>query len=296
MLRMHMRVGFLGIGTMGAPMAKHVLAAGHALAVYNRTRARTEPLAAAGARVAATPADAARDAELVITMLSDERALDAVLAGDDGLLAGLSPGAIVVEMSTIGRAAALDAAARVAARSARFVDAPVSGTRGPAIAGTLLVMAGGEAAVVEAARPVLAAFGRVVHVGPVGSGAAMKLVLNGLGAQMLTALCSMLGLADRLGLDRARVLDVVQGGAFASPTFAGKRPRLLSDAPGADPDFTIALWEKDQRLVLEEAARHGYALPQLEAVRAVLQRALALGLGDEDMAAVVRLYAADRPR
>jgi 3-hydroxyisobutyrate dehydrogenase-like beta-hydroxyacid dehydrogenase len=178
----------------------------------------------------------------------------------------------------------------VAGRGARFIDAPVSGSRGAAAAGQLLVMAGGVAVDVEAAQPVLERFGRVVHVGPVGSGAAMKLVLNGLGAQMLTALCAMLGLADRLGLDRAAILDVVQGGAFASPLFAVKRPRLLAQEPGADPDFKIALWEKDQRLVLEEAARHRYPMPQLEAVRALLQEAVARGLGEQDMAAVIRLF------
>jgi 3-hydroxyisobutyrate dehydrogenase-like beta-hydroxyacid dehydrogenase len=285
-----MRVGFLGLGIMGVPMARHLLAAGHELTVYNRTAARAAPLAAAGARVAASPRQAASDAELVVTMLSDERALAEVLGGVDGVLAGLRPGAILVEMSTIGRAAALEAAAQVPARGARFIDAPVSGSRGPAQSGQLLVMAGGAETDIEAARPVLECFGRVVRVGPIGSGAAMKLVLNGLGAQMLTALFAMLGLAERLGLDRAAVLDVVQGGAFSSPIFGVKRPRLLAADSGADPDFKVSLWDKDQRLVLEEAARQGYPLTQLSAVRALLQEAVARGLGELDMAAVMRLF------
>jgi 3-hydroxyisobutyrate dehydrogenase-like beta-hydroxyacid dehydrogenase len=285
-----MRVGFLGLGTMGAPMAGHVLAAGHDLIVYNRTPARADALVARGARRADTPRAAAAERQVVITMLGDERSLEAVLSGPDGLLAGLEPGTVVVEMSTVGRAAALDAARRIAERGARFVDAPVSGTRGPAIAGKLLVIAGGAAPDVELASSVLRAFGTVQHVGPVGSGAAMKLVLNGLGAQMLTALCSVLGLAERLGLDRGTVLDVVQAGAFSSPTFAGKRARLLSPDPGADADFKMGLWEKDQRLVLEEAARQGYAMPQLDAVRALIQQAIDRGLGDEDMAAIIRVF------
>jgi len=282
-----MRIAFLGLGTMGAPMATNLVRAGHDLVVWNRTASRTAPLCALGARNAASPREAVLDRELVITMLADEHALHAVLHGEDGALAGLSRGAIVVDMSTAGREAVLTADADVRAQGGRFLDAPVSGTRGPAIAGKLLVLVGGDAATLEIARPALAAFGEVRHVGKVGDGGATKLVLNGLGAQMLAALASVLGLAGRLGLPRTQTLDLILAGPFSSPTYLAKRPRLLSADPGADPDFTITLWEKDQRLVLEEAARQSYAMPQLEAVRALLQVAIEHGRGDEDMAAIM---------
>ena len=285
-----MKIAFLGLGTMGAPMATNLLRAGHDLVVWNRTPSRAAPLCALGARAAVSPRQAVLDRELVITMLSDEHALDEVLDGEDGVLAGLAQGAILVEMSTVGRAAVLAADAAVRARGGRFLDAPVSGTRGPAIAATLLVLVGGDAEVLELVRPALSALGQVRHVGKLGDGSATKLVLNGLGAQMLTALTSMLGLADRLQLDRAQVLDLIMAGRFSSPSFIDKRQRLLSETPGADPDFKISLWEKDQRLVLEEAARQDYAMPQLAAARGLLQAAIADGLGDEDMAAIIKQF------
>lgn len=289
-----MRIAFLGLGTMGAPMAKNLLAAGHALTVWNRSPARAESLVAIGAARGSTPRHAVADAELVVTMLSDEHALEAILEGDDGVLAGLPRGAIFVEMSTLGRDAAMSAATRVVARGGRFVDAPVSGTRGPAIAGKLLVLAGGDAADVEAITPALSALGTVIHLGPLGSGAAMKLALNALGAQMLLGLASALGLAARMGVAPEAALDVIMKGPFASPLYQLKRPRLLAKDGGADPDFTIALWEKDQRLALEEAARHGYPMPQLEAVRALLQAAVAQGLGGADIGAIGKIFGVPR--
>lgn len=283
-----MRIAFLGLGTMGEPMAHNLLAAGHALTVWNRTQGRAAALVRKGAVLAASPRAAVAGAELVLTMLTDEHALTAVLGGEAGALRGLEAGQLFVEMSTIGREAALAAAREVQARGARFLDAPVSGTRAPAIAGKLLVLVGGAKEDYARAEPALAALGAVRHVGKLGDAAATKLVLNGTGAQMLMALASTLGLARRLGLDPSIVFDTIQAGAFSTPLFAGKRERLLGDAPGADPEFTITLWEKDQRLVLEEAARLGYEMPTLEKVHEVMLRAIDAGLGDEDIAAITR--------
>jgi 3-hydroxyisobutyrate dehydrogenase-like beta-hydroxyacid dehydrogenase len=284
-----MRVGFLGLGIMGAAMAKNLLGRGHDVVVWARNLSHAQPLLDAGARPAATPRETSENREVVIAMVSDEHALASVLAGTDGVLAGLPSDAVFVQMSTVGKRATLEAAAQVKARGARFVDAPVSGSRAPAIAGKLLVMAGGDARDIDALGPIWSAFGRVRRVGDIGDASAIKLLLNALGAQMLVALENALGLGARMGVDLDAMMDVIEGGAFSSPLFASKRARLLAPSDES-PDFTIALWEKDQRLTLEEAARHGYGMPQLEAVRGLIRQGVDRGLGDEDMTSLVKLF------
>ena len=282
-----MNVAFLGLGTMGAPMAANVLAH-HTVVVWNRSRDRAAPLVDSGARLAASPAAAARGAEVVVLMLADPRAVHAVVDGPDGVLAGLSPGGLVIDMSTVDVVTAREVDAQVRARGGRFVDAPVSGTRKPAVEGKLVIMAGGAADDIERARPVLETMGRIVPVGPVGQGMAAKLVLNGLGAHMMTGLAAMMVLAARLGLDLRAMLEVIGSGAFSSPLFAAKGPRML--ARDFSPDFTLALMHKDQELVIAAAAGLGYPMPTLAAIRAVLAEAIAAGYGDGDLCGVVRLF------
>lgn len=282
-----MNVAFLGLGTMGAPMAANV-AKHHSLTVWNRSRARAQPLVDAGARLASTPADAARGADAVVLMLADPAAVHAVVDGPDGVIAGLQPNALVIDMSTVDIATARAVDAKVRARGGRFVDAPVSGTRKPAVEGKLVIMAGGDAADVARARPLLETMGRVVPVGGVGQGMAAKLVLNGLGAHMMTGFSAMLVLAARLGLDLSAMLEVIGSGAFSSPLYASKAPRMR--ARDFAPDFTLRLMHKDQELVLATAAAHGYAMPTLAAIRDVLAEAIAAGYGDGDLSGVVRLF------
>ena len=174
------------------------------------------------------------------------------------------------------------------ARGARFIDAPVSGTRKPAVEGKLVIMAGGDPADVARARPLLEAMGRVVPVGGVGQGMAAKLVLNGLGAHMMTGFAAMLVLAARLGLDLDAMLEVIGAGAFSSPLYASKAPRMRARDFSAD--FTLQLMHKDQELVLATAAENGYAMPTLAAIRDVLAEAIAAGYGDGDLSGVVRLF------
>jgi 3-hydroxyisobutyrate dehydrogenase-like beta-hydroxyacid dehydrogenase len=283
-----MKIAFLGIGTMGAPMAANILANGHALTVWNRTAGRAQALVDGGARAAATPAEAARGAELIITMLADPAALDAVMRGEGGVLGEIAAGALVVDMSTVdpGTAQALDGEVR--ARGGRFVDAPVSGTRKPAVEGKLLIMAGGAQEDVERARPVLAHTGRVIHVGGVGQGMAMKLVLNGLGAHMMTGFAAMLVLGARQGLSAKVMLEVIGAGAFSSPLYMSKGPRMV--ARQFAPDFTLALMRKDQDLVLATAQALGYDMPTERAIREVLDQALAEGFGGDDLCGVVQLF------
>jgi 3-hydroxyisobutyrate dehydrogenase-like beta-hydroxyacid dehydrogenase len=275
-----MNVAFLGLGTMGAPMASNIARKGHAVTAWNRT-----PKILDGLRTAATPAEAARGADVVILMLADPAAVDAV-AGE--LAPALAPGAILVDMSTVDPECARRTAALAAARGARYLDAPVSGTRGPAEQGALLIMAGGDDETLAAARPVLECMGRVKHMGPVGHGMAMKLVLNGLGAHMLTGFCAVLGLGARQGLDAHAMLDVIAGGAFSSPLWTIKGPKIFSRDFTAD--FTLALMRKDQRLVLETARALGYEMPTEQAIYEVLGQAVEAGFGDGDLCGLVRLF------
>jgi len=280
-----MNVAFLGLGTMGAPMAAHLLARGHTLAVWNRTPGRAAPLAAAGARVAASPADAVSGAEVVVTMLADPEAVDAVV---DALLPGLAPGAILVDMSTVDPACARRSDQKVRAHGGRYCDAPVSGTRKPAVDGTLLIMAAGPDQTVAAARPVLEAMGRVIHLGEVGQGMAMKLCLNGLGAHMITGLCAMLAFGVRQGLDPRAMLEVITQGAFSSPLWAIKGARIL--ARDFTPDFTLRLTRKDQRLVLDTARALDYPMPSEQAIHDLLSAAIDAGHGELDLCGLVRLF------
>lgn len=283
-----MDVAFLGLGTMGLPMADNLRQHGHRLTLWNRTAARAAPLVAHGARLAATPAEAAASAEVVITMLADPAAVEAVWAGADGALEGLRSGALAIDMSTVDPATARALHERVRARGGAFIDAPVSGSRGPAVEGKLLILCGGAAHDIERARPLLEAIGRVLGVGAIGQGMAMKLVLNGLGAHMLTGLSAMLVLGVRQGLLPQTMLEVIAAGAFSSPLYASKGKRIL--ARDFSPEFTLALMLKDQELVLSTARALGCPLPILRAVREVLVAGIGAGYGDEDLAGIVRLF------
>lgn len=295
------RVAFLGLGTMGAPMAAHVARAGAALTVWNRSDDKARAFAAVHkqAVVAGSPRAAAAEADVVITMLADPAALEAVLGGagdgaadtDAGLLAGLRPGATVVDMSTVDPATSRAAAARVSARGARFLDVPVVGSRRPAEAGTLLLLAGGEAADLERVRVVLEPMGRLLAVGPVGAGSTLKLVCNSLGAHMLVGLAGALVFARAAGLDPQLAFEAIQRSAFAAPGHAAKAERILGGDFG-HPDFTLRLMKKDQALALRTAAEAGLELSSLAAIVGLIDEALSLGHGDEDLAAVVRAYEA----
>lgn len=262
-------VAFLGLGRMGSLMAGRVLAAGHDLTVWNRTAGRTEPLVADGARAAARPAEAAAAAEIVITMLADPAALSSVLGGPDGVAAGIRPDACLVEMSTVGPAAALAARSLLPA-GVGFVDAPVMGSVGPAASGNLVVLAGGD---VDRVEKILSVFGRVVRCGPAGSGAARKVVLISAALAGVTLIGEVLALAGALGVPRDAALD----GLAAGP-LAGAVDRVRSTGS----DFTVALAAKDLGLATGAAD-----LPQLAAARDWLRAAAAEGAADQDLRHVV---------
>ncbi|HUL28172.1 MAG TPA: NAD(P)-dependent oxidoreductase [Streptosporangiaceae bacterium] len=262
-------IAFLGLGRMGTLMAGRVLLAGHDLIVWNRTPGREQPLVAEGARAAPTPAEAAREAEIVITMLAGPPALEAVALGPDGIAGAIAPTACLVEMSTVGPQAALAVAGRLPAGTG-FVDAPVMGSVGPARSGELTVLAGGD---VDRVEKVLAIFGTVVRCGAAGSGAARKLVLISAALAGVTLVGEVLALAAALGVPR----DAALQGLAAGP-LAGSLGRVQSTSS----DFAIALAAKDLTLATGAAG-----LPQLAAAREWLRAAAAEGAADQDLGRVV---------
>jgi 3-hydroxyisobutyrate dehydrogenase len=282
-------VGFAGLGRMGEPMARRVLDGGFPLTVWNRTPERLAGLTSAGARAADTPRALAEGAEIVITMVADADALRAVLHGDDGLLAGLGDGSILIDTSTIGPLAAVEFAAAVTERGAEWIDSPVSGSTGLAAKGELTLMMGGERAAIVRAEPVLATLSQKrFHLGQAGSGAAMKLAINSVVAVLNEAVAEALVLAEQAGIPPEAAYDVLAGGAVGAPLVAYKRDAFLrpDETPVA---FTVELMRKDLRLAFELADRLGLDLAAVRAADDVLRRASERGLAAGDFARVAQV-------
>lgn len=288
------RVAFAGMGRMGAPMARNVLGAGFPLRVWNRTPAAAAPLVEAGAEQATEPRALAADADVLVTMLADAAAAEAVLLGDGGALSALSPGAVVLEMSTIGPHAVRRLAEAAALRGVDLLDAPVSGSVTMAEAATLTAMVGGDPDVLERARPVLEAMtARQLHVGPSGAGATMKLAVNSVIALTNQAVSEALVLAEAAGIPRDVAYDVLGSSAVASPFVQYKREAFL-DPDAAPVAFTTAMLQKDVSLALSLARDVQVPLPAVGAVNELLTLARALGWGDDDLVRVADALRAQR--
>jgi 3-hydroxyisobutyrate dehydrogenase/2-hydroxy-3-oxopropionate reductase len=271
---------------MGAAMVGRLLGAGRRVLAYNRTRERA---AATGAAVADTARDAAAGADVVLVSLADDAAVDAAYRGDDGLLAGLRPGAVVLETSTVAPETVRALAPLAAERSAVLLDAPVSGSVPVVRRGELTFLVGGDPAALDRVRPVLDTMGRrVFHLGDVGAGAVMKLAVNSLVHGLNQALAEALVLAERAGLDRAAAYEVFTASAVAAPFVLYKRDAYLDpdDAPVA---FSLRLVAKDLELIEGLAMASGARMDQLAANRRVVEEAVAAGLGDADMSAIAEL-------
>ena len=271
-------VAFCGLGRMGVPMAARLLGAGHDLRVWNRTAGKAGPLVDAGAVEAASPAEAAAGADVVVTMLADPAAVEEVVSA-----AGLGAGTTLVEMSTIGPDAVRSLAAGLP-EGVDMLDAPVLGSIPQATEGTLKIFVGGDAEVFERRRPVLEAMGAPRHLGPLGAGAAMKLVANSTLGALMTALAEALALADGLGVEESDVLDVLSESPIGT-TAKGKRQRIESGV--YEPNFSLGLAAKDLRLVTEAAEAAGVELRLAPAARAWFERAAEHGFGDLDYSAVI---------
>jgi 3-hydroxyisobutyrate dehydrogenase-like beta-hydroxyacid dehydrogenase len=275
-------------------MAANLLAKGFVLTVHNRHRERERPLAAAGARRAATPAAAAQDAAVLALCLSDDAAVAAVLLGEggDSAVAGLAPGTLVVDFSTIAPASSRAMAAALAERGVAYLDAPVTGGTEGARAGTLSVLVGGGADDLERARPVLEAVGRTItHLGPVGAGQEAKAVNQVLVAGSYAAVAEALALGQRLGLPMEEVRQALLGGAAGSWALEHRGGSMLR---GEFPlGFRVLLHRKDLAIALEAAAAGGLELPVARQVAAMEDDLIAAGHGDEDVSALARWFSAD---
>lgn len=274
-----MTVGFVGLGEMGARMARRLLAGGYELHVWNRTRAKAEPLEQEGAIVADSPAGAASGADVVITMVADPDALVAVTEGANGIAAGVNSGAVVVEMSTVGPPA-IRRLREVLPPEVALVDAPVLGSLTEAEDGSLKVFAGGTVECLDRIRPLLEVLGTPLHAGDLGAGAAAKLVANSTLFGSLGVLGEALALADSLGLDRATAFEVLA----ATPVAAqAERRRGLIESGDFPRRFALSLARKDAELVT--AAEPGLRLAA--AARSWLADAEEAGLGDADYSRVL---------
>jgi 3-hydroxyisobutyrate dehydrogenase-like beta-hydroxyacid dehydrogenase len=283
-------VAFLGLGTMGAAMATNLARAGLAPWVWNRSPGKVDAALAAGAKRAPSPCAAAATADLVITMLTGPEAVEEVLFGSGGAATGDVEGKLFADMSTSGPRSARETAARLTALGARFVDAPVSGSRAPAERGELLVLAGGAPEDVTRLEPVFRAVGRrTLHAGPVGAGQALKIVLNGLGCQQLVAFASMLRLGERVGLSREVLVEAFTSGAFATPSYVGKRQRVL-ERRYQDPDFVLELVLRDAELCAQLQRETSALFPTHIAALTEVRRAVDAGLGSHDLFGIELLY------
>jgi 3-hydroxyisobutyrate dehydrogenase-like beta-hydroxyacid dehydrogenase len=281
------RIGFVGLGIMGAPMARNLREAGYEVAVYTRTREKAERFASEhGARAAPTPAEAAAGAGAFITMVPDAPQVEEVLFGADGAAAALPEGALVIDMSTISPTASRAIAARLAPLG--FVEAPVSGSKPKAEDGTLTIFAGGAPEQFNRARPLFEVMGeRIVHVGPLGHGQMAKLLTNTMGAVNAAVLAEVVHTAKAAGLDPEAFMEVAAGSAGASAMLNLKGPPMF------DERFEPALFKlehmlKDVRHTIEEARALGVE-PNLPVVaEALYARAAEAGHGEQDFAAVYR--------
>jgi len=280
-------VAIVGTGRMGSAMARSVARAGHDVVVQNRTRSSCEALAGEiRARVVDTPAEAAAAADVAITMLADDTAVRSVFTGPDGLIEGAHEGGVLIDMSTVLPDTIRSLAEAVRATGSGILDAPVSGSVSLAEAGTLTLMVGGEAADLERARPILESLAKTIfHLGPLGAGAGMKLAVNAVIFGLNGALAEGLVLAEAAGVDRAVAYDVIAAGAAGAPYLGYKRAQFV-DPETAPVAFTLALTEKDLRLITQTAEALGQPLPQTAVNLELIRAASTEGRAGRDFAAV----------
>jgi 3-hydroxyisobutyrate dehydrogenase len=281
------KVGFLGLGIMGAAMARNLLKAGYDLAVWNRTAAKAEALGQEGAAVAASPAELAARSDVVVICVSDTPDVEEVLFGAEGAAHGLRPGSLVVDCSTISPSQTRAFAARLAEKGVSMLDAPVSGGSEGAARGTLSIMVGGDAGQVERVMPILQAMGKsIVHVGPNGAGQMVKLVNQILVANSMLAVGEAFLFAHAGGLDLEKMLKAVEGGAAGSWTLSNRGPQIIHR--DWRPGFMIDLQEKDLRLILEAADEMGIPLPASALIFQLYRSLQTLGYGREGNHALIK--------
>ncbi len=282
-------VGFIGLGIMGLPMAGNLIKKGFPLIVYNRTPGKADELLNLGADLAATPAEAARACDVLITMLSDDMALQEVFYGQDGVMEGIRLGLTVIDCSTVSPETSRKLNKELAGHYADFLDAPVTGSKPGAVDGTLTFMVGGSREAFVENLPLFQAMGeKIVYMGPSGAGSQTKLAHNTISAINMSALAEGLAIASKSGIDPERFMEVLLNGGASSKIAASKGPRILER--NFTPQFPLQLMLKDIRLASSLSSSLQLPVPMLEAAKSIFQIADSKGLGASDMAAVVQCY------
>ena len=281
------RIGFIGLGVMGRPMARNLLARDFSVVVHSRSRGPVDELVAAGAQAAKTPADVARQSAIVVTMVPDSPDVEAVLEGTDGVFAALAPGSLIIDCSTIAPAVARRLAARAAELGSAMIDAPVSGGEVGAKSASLSIMIGGDAPAVERARPVLEAMGnkeRIVHIGPSGSGQLCKVCNQMVIGGTLAAVSEAFALARKAGVDPARVRTVLLGGFASSRVLDAHGERILNS--NYVPGFRARLFAKDLGIAAETLAEYQTPAPVAAVVQQLVTALVAAGHAEADYSAL----------
>ena len=282
------RIGFIGLGAMGVPMAWNIQKGGFNLSVYNRTTERCAPFAEAGCKVYESPAALTGRCDVIVVMVSDDDVMTQLFCGENGILAGLTPGKIIINMTTVSVEKSLEAARMVKETGAEYIDAPVSGSLEPAAEGTLIILAGGEEKALSSVKPLLKTMGsEVVNCGKAGQGSRMKLVINLLLGNMMQSLSESMLLGKGFGLDAALILETISKTQVSAPLFQVKGTAISESDFSSH--FPVRQLTKDLNLVLDAAGRMGQPLPQTAATRESFVAAMGNSLGDEDMSAIYKL-------
>ena len=283
-----MNISFIGLGTMGAPMAKRLVEAGYDVTVHNRTREREEPLAEAGAKRAKSSREAAENADLVLTMVSDTPDVQTVILGDEGVIHGAKAGSILVDMSTISPSVTRDIAEKLAEKEVEMLDAPVSGGSEGAEQGTLSIMVGGKEEVLARVREVLEHLGKTITlVGPVGSGQVTKAINQVIIAGTYAAVAEGMTIGLAAGLDIEAAHQAVSGGAAGSWVLTNRAKNMIQNEYPLG--FRTRLHRKDLGIALETAQELGVAIPTAAYVAQLETSLMKRGLGDEDVSNIARI-------
>jgi 3-hydroxyisobutyrate dehydrogenase-like beta-hydroxyacid dehydrogenase len=286
-------VGFLGLGSMGGLVVERLLAAGHEVTGWNRTREKGEPLVEQGMRWAETAREVGERCDLVLSMLTDGRAVEEVTSGEDGLIAGLREGAVYADMSTIPPEVSRAVAKRVSAAGAAMLDAPVSGSPKTLAEGKLSIMVGGDEAAFEAIRPVLLDIGpKVTRIGGNGLAVQTKIAINLALVVQVIAFCEGVALAEQGGVDRQAVLDAMRGSVIWSPVLEYRGPFILEGQMPEKALADVTLQQKDMLLALDAGRTLGSPVPLTAAANEMLNAARGLGIDRNDFVVVHRVYRA----
>lgn len=281
-----MKVAFIGMGTMGAPMALNILKAGHEVTVHNRTREREISVAEAGAKRAASPREAAAGAEIIVTCVSDTPDAENVILGEDGVIEGAGRGAVVVDMSTISPTATGRMAEKLAEKRIRMIDAPVSGGSEGAQKGTLSIMVGGDEDALKQAEPVLQAMGTITYLGPIGAGQMTKAINQIVVAGTYWSVAEGIALGLKAGLNMEKVVQAVGGGAASSWAMLNRSDNMINNRYPLG--FKVQLHRKDLNIALNVARELGVTLPVAAYVEQVETGLVTRGHGDEDISVIAR--------